>query len=191
MNITKVLLFFTVFVVFSACAKPPEEEMGKARDAVARAEADADVKTYAPQSLALARDSLNKMEEAAGRKAYDQAKQLALETVTLADKAITDGRNALNRERQEAQNAIALMLDEIQSTEETIENARSSKRDGINFKEIDADFESAKADGEDAQTANNERRYREARDGAINVRARLSDITSRIGQSTLARSRKK
>jgi hypothetical protein len=74
------------------CAKPPTEEMDAASAAVTRAENDPDAVTYAGNSLARAREALNRMSVEADSKRYDAAKSFAAEAIAAADKAISDGR---------------------------------------------------------------------------------------------------
>jgi len=191
MKTTKVLLLLlAINFVFIACAKPPTEEMDAAKAAIEQAEADNDVKLYAVSSLNRAKDMYNNMLSAAEQKLYDQAKQMANETVNLANQAIADGKNAAKRELQDAQNAITAMLSEIQKTNSTIESARAAKKP-LDFASIDKDFANAKAKGAQAQSELNQKKYREARADAESVRAQLSDINAKIGQSVLSQSRKK
>jgi hypothetical protein len=189
----KKILFFSLLIVsvFAACAKPPTEEMEKAAAAVAQAENDPDAKAYAASSIARARESLNTMRTEAEQKHYDQAKQLAADTVALAEKAIADGKTALARIRDEASTAINTMNNAITETQTTIENARTAKQRGVNFEEIDGDFSAAKTSADQARLANTQQRYREAIDGSGNVRSQLSNITAKIAQAAQAQNRKK
>jgi PBP1b-binding outer membrane lipoprotein LpoB len=192
-KIMKKILFFglVIALVFAACAKQPTEEMEKAAAAVSQAENDPDAKAYAPSSIARARESLNTMQAEADQKRYDQAKQLAADTIALAEKAIADGKSGAVRIRDEAANAINAMNNAITETETTIESARTAKQKGVNFQEIDGDFAAANAGADQARLANNQQRFREAIDGGGNVRSQLSNITARIGQSAQAQNRKK
>jgi predicted kinase len=178
-------------LAFAACAKPPTEEMEQAAAAVAKAENDPDAKLYAQTGIARARDSLNTMRSEADQKHYDQAKQLAAETVSLADKAIADGKNAAARIRDEAANAITVMNNAVTETQSTIEGARTAKQRGVNFQEIDGEFATAQAGADQARAANSQQRFREAIDGSGGVRSQLSAINAKISQAAQAQNRKK
>lgn len=182
---------FVLAVACAACAKAPVEDMENATAAVARAENDPDVVTYAQSALSRARETLNTMRAEAESKRYEEAKRLAADVVALAEKAIQDGRGAALRARDEAANAIAVMETAIAEADETIENARGARKGNVSFEEVDRDFMDAKTLADRARSANGEKRYREAIDGSSQVRSQLSAITSRIGQAALAVSRKK
>jgi hypothetical protein len=192
MSIRKVLVVGLIAALAcAACAKPPTEEMDAAAAAVARAENDPDAKVYAQNGIARARESLNAMRTEADQKHYDQAKQLASDTVALAEKAIADGKSAATRIRDEAANAINAMNNALAETQTTIESARTAKQRGVDFQEVDGEFAMAQAGADQARAANGQQRYREAIDGSGGVRSQLSAITAKIAQAAQAQNRKK
>jgi hypothetical protein len=185
------LIFTVIMMTFAACAKSPTEEMAAAQTAVTKAENDPDVRLYGASGLARAREMLNNMRAENEQKRYAQAKQMASDTITLAEKAITDSHNASVRIRDEAANAVSQMQTQIVETEGTIESARTSKARGVNFKEIDEEFSAARTLAVQAEADKNESRYRDAIDKSQNVRGSLGNIASKIREGNMATSRKK
>jgi hypothetical protein len=186
-----VFLSLAATLVFASCAKPPVEEMEAATAAVTRAENDPDAKLYAQNSIVRARDSLNNMRAEAEQKHYPQALQLAKDTVELAERAITDGKNAAARLHDEAAAAVRAMENAITETQTTIENARAQRLRGVNFTQIDSDWTAAQLTADQTRIANSGNRYREAIDGSQTVRNQLSNISATISQAAQTLSRKK
>jgi hypothetical protein len=183
--------FICVSMLFASCAKPPTDEMEQAEAAVTRAENDPDARQHAQNSITRARDSLNNMHSEAEQKHYEQAKQLASDTIALAERAISDGKAAAARVRDEADNAIRAMENLLTETQATIENARNSNRAALNFSEIDSDFATANSVANQAREANGTSNYSRAIDLSNSVRTTLSNITAKIGQAAQAQNRKK
>lgn len=83
-----VVFIFLGMVLLSSCAKPPEQEMQTARDAVANA-INVEANLYASDLLMLAQDSLIQAETFFGERKYADAKKLALFAKSWADSATT------------------------------------------------------------------------------------------------------
>jgi predicted kinase len=193
MKLTNKIVFFGLVtaLVFASCAKPPVEEMDAATAALTRAENDPDAKLYAQNGITRARDSLNNMRAEAEQKHYPQALQLAKDTVDLAERAISDGKNVAARMREDAANAIRAMETAITETKATIDNARTQRLRGVTFSQIDSDFAATQAIADQARLANGSNRYREAVDSSQTVRSQLSNISTTIAQAAQSLSRKK
>lgn len=185
------LIFIVGTVLLAGCAKPPVEEMNNAVAAVSRAENDPDVVNYATNALARAREALSQMQAEADAKRYDNARSLAADAQSLAEKAISDSRAAALRIREEADSAIRAMQNAISETEQTLNNARRSRPAGVNVNQLDRDFANARGTADQAVIAQTESRYREAIDKSQAVRSALSAITSSLSQTVIAASRKK
>ena len=185
------LIFIVGTVLLTGCAKPPVEEMNNAVAAVSRAENDPDVVNYATNALARAREALSQMQAEADAKRYDNARSLAADAQSLAEKAISDSRAAALRIREEADSAIRAMQNAISETEQTLNNARRSRPAGVNVNQLDRDFANARGTADQAVIAQTESRYREAIDKSQAVRSALSAITSSLSQTVIAASRKK
>jgi len=174
----------------TACAKPPTAEMNNAIDAVARAENDADAVNYAANTLARARDAINRMQREAESKRYDAAKTYALEAIAAAEKALADGKTGAARARAEAEALVSGLGPVIAETEQGLRSASSA---GLNldFPALNREFDTAKANAGEAGTALSGNRYSEALEKGRNAQAGLNDINRRLSDAVMASSRKK
>jgi len=116
-----------------ACAKPPQAEIDAAKAAVAKAAANSDVVTYAPELLARAQDALSRMQAELTAKKYDKVKTLALEASAAAEKAITDAVTNKEKVKADAAALIAAMKRAIPEAEKTIAAAKRIPRTGLDF----------------------------------------------------------
>jgi hypothetical protein len=187
---TLVFLTLAVFIVFlGGCAKPPTEEMDAASEALIRAENDPDAVAFGESSLNRARDAVFRMRQEANAKRYDAAKSYAAEAVSAAEKAISDGRAAAQRAREEAATLIAGVKNSLTETEGLLSNARQNG--------LDLDYEALERNIEDARNTVRQAEAviatmpREAIEKGQAARAALSDIRSRIAQGVRRASSKK
>ena len=116
-----------------ACAKPPQAEIDAAKAAVAKAAANSDVVTYAPELLARAQDALSRMQAELTAKKYDKVKTLALEASAAAEKAITEAVANKEKVKADAAALIAAMKKAIPEAEKTIAAAKRIPRTGLDF----------------------------------------------------------
>jgi hypothetical protein len=176
-------------VFWGGCAKLPTEEMAAATEALIRAENDPDAVTFGETSLNRARDAVFKMRQEADAKRYDAAKSYAAEAVSAAEKAISDGRAAAQRAREEAAGLIAGVKASLTETEGILSNAKQNGLD-LDYEALNRDIEdvrSAIAQAEASVAA----RPREALEKGQAARAALSDIRNRISQGVRKTSSKK
>jgi hypothetical protein len=172
------------------CAKPPTAEMNNATEAVTRAENDSNAVTYAGGSVARARDALTRMNAEATAKRYDSARSYAAEAIAAADRAINDGRAGAERARSEAANFIAELKPLLAETEQGINAARAARLP-LDFNSINNEFDTARANTAQAETAYNGSRYGEAIDRGRAARVGLNSINQQLSTATLAVTRKK
>jgi hypothetical protein len=177
-------------LVLGACAKPPVEEMNKATEAVTRAENNADALTYAGNTLARARDALNRMQTEADSKRYDTAKTHAAEALAAAEKAIADGQAGAARARQEATATVGALRPAIEETEQGIKAARSAKLP-LDFAALDREIDDVRRNADQAEVALSGDQYQEALNRCRNARAGLNDIDQKLSSAVMATSRKK
>jgi HEPN domain-containing protein len=177
-------------MVAVACAKPPTAEMNNAIEAVARAENDADAVLYAANTLARARDALDRMQREAESKRYDAAKTYAAEAVTTAERAIADGRAGAVRARTEAAALVDSLGPAIAETEQGISAARSARL-GLDFPALNRELDRAKINTDLAKAALTDSRYNEALEKGRSAQAGLSDINRQLSDAVMASSRKK
>jgi hypothetical protein len=177
-------------LVLGGCAKPPTEEMNKATEAVTRAENDAAAVQYGGNSLARARDALNRMQTEANSKRYDAAKSYAAEAVTAAEKAIADGRAGAARARDEAAALVAGLRPAIAETEQGIKAAQSARLP-LDFAALDQELAGVRYSTDQAEVALAGEQYQEALDKGRNARVGLNDIDQKLSNVVMATSRKK
>jgi hypothetical protein len=181
-----------LFAVFLAsCAKPPVEEMNAASAAVARAENDADAVTYAANTLARARDALNRMQTEADAKRYDSAKTFAAEAVNAAEKALADGKTGAERTREEAANLVGGLKNAVAETEDSIRAAKRAQNLQLDFGAIDRDFETARRTADQAEVSLASSNYTDALDKGRSARGLLGGISEQLSSAATAASRKK
>jgi len=176
--------------LMAGCARPPTEEMNKAEEAVARAENDPDAVSYSGNLIAQAKESLAQMYEEADAKNFDAAINHANNATTYAERAISEGRSAAMRTRDDATTIMNGLRTQMLDTEHRIDNAKAANLP-LDFNEIDRDFNSTQRTYDQAQSAMSGNRYQEAIFLSNNVRAGLNSINQKLGTSAMAVSRKK
>jgi hypothetical protein len=188
----RLAISFAVAVVLVAvgCAKPPTDEMNKAIDAVTRAENDAGAVTYAGNTLLRAQDALTRMKEEAGSKRYDSARSLAAEAVAAAEKAVSDGKSAAARAREDAAVLLSGLTATAAETESALNNARQRNMN-IDADALAADLQSAKDTIDDARRSFTAGSYPDASSKGRTARSELENIKTRIAEASQAVSRKK
>jgi murein L,D-transpeptidase YcbB/YkuD len=187
--IVPVVLFALTVILLVACAKPPTDEMNKAIDAVTRAENDADAVTYAGNTLLRAQDALTRMKEEADSKRYDSAKSLAAEAAAAAEKAISDGKSAATRAREDAAALLNGLNTVATETESALANARQQRI--IEADVLAGELLSAKDTINDAQRSFSAGNYPDASSKARTARSELEDIKARIAEASQVVFRKK
>jgi hypothetical protein len=112
--------FFFMIVAFSlmivaGCAKPPTEEIAAAEKAIEEAKAkEADF--YAEGAFKSAEESLKKAKDLVAAKTYKEAKQVALDTVALAQQAVSGVEAGKAKMKEEAEKGVLeaqKLLDEL------------------------------------------------------------------------------
>jgi len=179
-------------LAMSTCAKPPTEEMDQAREAVERASKDPDAVRYSGALLAKAKESLTNMEAAAEKKRYDEAKTLASEAKSTAEKAITDGRALAAKERSDAEAAVALAEQARELAEKTVSEAKGGPAlADLDFDAVDSDMEAAGALLDAAKKSLQEKSFPQTAENAGKARTAYTGVVSLISQAAVASSPKK
>ena len=183
----KHLALAAIIIVFlAACATPPTEEMGKAHDAVMRAENDTDAVTYAGNTLTRARDALTRMQDEADAKRYDAAKNYAAEAVNLAEQAIADGRNGAARAREEAANLLSSLQGPLAETSNALDIAQQSDMK-LDYDTLSGEMDSANHTYSDAMQSLEGENYPDATAKGQAVRGLLSSINSSLNDAASTR----
>lgn len=178
-------------MLWTGCEKPPVAEMEAAESAVIRAENDSDAINYAGTSLTRAREALSRMREEAASKRYDAAKNYAAEAIGAANKAISDGRAASVRAREEAAALLATVKGTLEETGQTIDNAKTVKNIDLDFNAVDQDFDTARQTTDQAEVSLAGNKYQDSMEKSRAARGILGDISARIAGATVVVSRKK
>ncbi|MFP3043910.1 DUF4398 domain-containing protein [Treponema primitia] len=178
-------------VFLSACAKPPTEEMDNATAALTRAENDPDAVAYGSSSIIRARDALANMKSEAAAKRYDAAKTYAQEVINATERAISDGKAGAQRARDEASNLLTGVRASLGETQKNIDAAKGVKNIQLDFDSINGDFNTAKTQTDQAQTALNTGDYPGSSSKSQSARSLLGNINTKITQASIATSRKK
>jgi hypothetical protein len=184
MKLKYIFFFCGIFLLLMACAKPPIAEMDSAREAVFRAENDADAVQYGYSSLARARSALNSMQAEADSKRYDAAKTHAAEAIAAAERAITEGKSGAERVKNEASSVISGLKGEIEETSRNVNGARYSLLD-LDYDSLDRTIVNAYDTSDLAEIEQVFGRYQDALNKAMNVRSDLSDINNMVANAVV------
>jgi hypothetical protein len=186
MKFLNIFLIFLLLLLITGCAKPPIAEMDSAREAVFRAENDANAVQYGSSSLARARDALRRMQTEFESKRYDAAKTHAAEAIAAAERAIADGRSGAVRARDEASSMIAGLNQEIEETNRNVSGARYSQLD-LDYETLDRGIRNAYISSDQAEAAHAEGRFQDALNSAMDVRSTLSNINQMVANAVTRR----
>jgi len=187
MKLNLIFILCILLVIFTGCEKPPVTEMDNAREVVFRAENDANASQFAGSTLARARNALQRMQEEADNKRYDAAKNLAAEAISLAERAILDGKQGAGRIKDESAAIVSTLRPEIEETERNVNGARYSQM-ALDFDELEKEIVNAHESTDRAEASQAEGKYQDAVDIARGVRSDLSDINSKVaGAATSAK----
>ncbi len=190
-------LSFGLFIVlgivfmFAACAKPPTTEVEAAQSALSRAQADADAREYAPDSITRAENLVKRMQSALDAKEYDSAKSLALEAKDAAEKAIADGTAAKEKARVDASTAISNAKNLLTEVRKALNGAKSVRgiRLDIPVTESDTNAAAQTVTAADADFTN--AAYTAAYTKAQDARSALAGIQRRIADAVQVATRRK
>jgi len=186
MKVKLFYIFCIVPILVMGCAKPPVEEMEKAREAVFKAENDANAVQYASGTLARARDAIKRMEMEADSKNYEAAKTNAAEAVLAAEKAINDGRISAQRAGEEAGSLISGLRVEIDETARNVAAARYSLL-ALDYDTLDKAIVNAHNMTDQAEVDQVMGRNQQALDKARTVRSNLNDINQKVANAATGR----
>lgn len=185
------LILAIVALGLGACAKPPTDEVEAANLSLARAEADADVREYAPGSLSDARSLVVRMEEELDAKRFDSAKSLALEATDAARKAIDDGANAKARARSEAISQISSAKASLEEVQQSLRAAKRVNGVSLDFDAVDGDVAVAAQTISAAENDLSASGFKAADSKAQSARSMLSGISQRISEAVQKATRRK
>jgi len=186
MKLKYIMFVCAALALAVGCAQPPTAEMDSAREAVFRAENDNNAVIYGSSSLTRARDALRRMQSEADSKRYDAARANAKDAISMAEKAITDGRAGAARAREEAASTLSGLTAEIDETGRNINGARYSQLD-LDYDALEADLKLTYNLADQAAKDYSENKYQGVMDKARNVRANLADINQKVTNAVIRR----
>lgn len=185
MKSTGLILVLALAFVAVACAKPPEQDMTAAQQAITDANT-AEAGTYAKDALASAQaqmDSAKAEIEAQKQKwfpNYDKAKEMLTAAKSGAEQAKTQAVANKEQAKNDATAAIAEAKTAIDTATATLAGAPKGKGTKADLDQYTADLEAAKASVADAEAKMGTENYNEALDAARGARDKANQINSDI-----------
>jgi len=175
-------------LVMSGCEKPPLAEMENARERVFQAENDANASLYAASTLERAKNALSRMQDEADNKRYDAAKTYAAEAISLADRAILDGRLGASRVSEEASDTslVPELRKDIEDTERNINGARYNQM-VLDYDALDKEIVNIHNTTDQIEVDQAMGRHQQAMDKAGAVRTELAEINQKVAGAVTAR----
>jgi len=189
-HMLKFLPVVLILVIF-ACAKPPQAEIDAAKAAVVKAAQNADITTYASDSLKKAQDLIAQMQKELDAKRYDKVKSLAVEASAAAAKAGTDATKNKERIRTEAAALIESVKLALPNAEKKILSAKNVRGVKLDFAVLSADLKLAQAALADAEKDFQAGAFMSAYTKASNAQTMLVDGERTITAAVEALSKKK
>jgi len=191
MKYAKPVLAALLILGLFACAKPPQAEIDAAKAAVAKAAANSDVVTYAPEALARAQDALSRMQTELTAKHYDKVKTLALEASAAAEKALSEALTNKEKVKADAAALIAAMKKALPEAEKTIAAAKRIPRTGLDFTALAKALAGAKTSLAEAETDQANGNFMAALNKASAVQTALADGERTVANAVQAATKKK
>jgi hypothetical protein len=191
MRLVKPVFAALLILGLFACAKPPQAEIDAAKAAVAKAAANSDVVSYAPELLARAQDALSRMQTELTAKKYDKVKTLALEASAAAEKAISEAVANKEKVKADAAALIAAMKKAIPDTEKTIAAAKRIPRTGLDFAALAKTLAGAKSSLTEANADYTNGNFMAAWNKATAVQTALADGEKTVADAVQAATKKK
>jgi hypothetical protein len=191
MKYAKPVLAVLLILGLFACAKPPQAEIDAAKAAVAKAAANSDVVTYAPEALARAQDALSRMQTELTAKHYDKVKTIALEASAAAEKAVSEALANKEKVKADAAALIAAMKKALPEAEKTIAAAKRIPRTGLDFAALSKTLAGAKSSLAAAEADQANGNFMAAWNKASGVQTALADGERTVSNAVQAATKKK
>jgi len=178
----KLLYILIIPVFFLSCEQPPLALMDSAREAVFRAENDADAVQFAGGTLERAQDALRRMQTEADSKRYDAVRTLAEEAIAAAEKALIDGKAGAQRTGSDSTALLSGLRSEIDETTSNVSSARYAQMN-LDYDALDRIIVNAHNTADRAEIDQAAGRYQDAIDKAKTVRADLANINQMVANA--------
>ena len=192
-----VLCALTLSVIYG-CSKPPEVEMQTANSAIEGAKA-AEAELYAPNSFAMARDTLSaamaaKTEQDAKFalfRSYTKSKNLYVSAKAMADKAVADATAEKERVKAAVTQKLAQAQELLTVTEEALNKAPKGKGNKAEIELMKSDLEAAKASFGQANNEFNAGKYLSAKSKVEVVISRTQQVADELAKAKEMKAGKK
>jgi len=187
----KVLIPLALLLALVACAKPPQADIDAARAAVASAAKDANVATYAADTLKSAQDKLAQMETELVAKHYDKVKALAVDAKATADSAANEAAKNKEKAQADASTLIEALKKALPEAQSKVAQARGVRGIKLDFAALGKQLAGAKAAVADADKDLSAGSFASALQKAKAVQAQLNDGENAIADAVRAATNKK
>lgn len=180
------------------CSKPPELEMQKANTSI-QAAMTAEAEEYAPQSLTVARDTLNSAmamkEEQDGKfalfRSYGKAKAQFVRAEALAQKAATDAAAEKERVRQEVADLLTQTRAALDAAKTALDAAPVGKGNRADIELIKNDLVTINTAFDEARAEFDGGKFKSAKAKVEAVMARATSITAEIANAAAKKAGRK
>jgi hypothetical protein len=125
------------------------------------------------------------MQTESENKRYDAARTHAAEAVSLAERAMVDGRLGAVRAMENAEIMLSNLRTDIEDTERNVNSARYSQLD-LDYNVLEREIADIHNAADRAQTSHAEGRHQDAIDIARDIRFNLSNINDRVANAAVA-----
>jgi hypothetical protein len=174
-------------LVLTGCAKPPEAELQQAKGAL-EAATTPDVESYAPESLAAARNAMTEVdielkaqeERMALTRDYEKTKELTAKAEQAAKKAVSDAVAEKQRVREETEALILAVRQSVEEVKAMLDSMPTGKGTAADIAAIRADVASAEQELASLDASLQEGNYLEAKAKAESLQQITQDTRTEI-----------
>jgi hypothetical protein len=185
MKVKLIYILFILLIIAVGCARPPSEEIERAREIVFRAANDVNAAQYASGTLTRAQDALRRMEAEVDSRRFEAANTFAAEAIAAAERALAEGRAGAENAGREYSSVIAGLRSEIEETSRNISSARYSQM-VLDYNALDMAIINAHSGADQAESDQAAGRLQDALDRARSIRADLANINQIIAGAVVA-----
>jgi hypothetical protein len=196
--VIKIMTFAAVALLFTSCAKAPEQDIANAKAAIEAAKA-AEANRYVPAEFVAAQDSLNaaltlvenqKSKFALFRK-YGEAKTALANVVILADKSKEDAGIRKEEIKNEVQQSLTETQTMVQETKDLLAKAPRGKEGKEALEAIGNDLSVVEASLNEVSTLINNGDYLTAQDKVNAAKDKCTSLKSELEQAIAKKAGKK
>ena len=174
-------------LLFFACASAPKEEITASQAAITAAQTD-DVRTYAPESLRDAEDTMSKATaevqfqdgKFAMSRDYKAASDLLKQAKDKAAKATADAQTNKAKTRAEAETLIASLKPLLEESKKTLAGAPKGKDTKAEIEALQSDLKSAEEASTAASTAMSQEKFNDALAQATTAKTNADRVIEQV-----------